>query len=241
MSLPEICIRRPVGTTLLTLALMLAGAIAFRLLPAAALPQVDFPTISVSAQLPGAEPQTMATSVAAPLERQFARIAGITEMTSSSSRGSTQVNLQFDLSRDINGAARDVQAAINAARGFLPPTLRQNPTYRKMNPADAPIMVLALTSETVSRARMYDVASTVLQQKLAQVGGVGQVFVGGGALPAVRVDVSPAALAARGLSLENVRGMLAATTVNRPKGRIEAGDAAYEVETNDQLHEALAV
>ena len=150
-SLPEICIRRPVGTTLLTLALVLAGAIAFRLLPAAALPQVDFPTISVQAQLPGAEPQTMATSVAAPLERQFARIAGVTEMTSQSNRGSTRINLQFDLDRDINGAARDVQSAINAARGYLPSTLRQNPTYRKMNPADAPVMVLALTSETVSQ------------------------------------------------------------------------------------------
>ena len=145
MSLPEICIRRPAGTTLLTLALILAGAIAFRLLPAAALPQVDFPTISVQAELPGAEPQTMATSVAAPLERQFARIAGVTEMTSKSSRGSTSVNLQFDLSRDINGAARDVQAAINAALGFLPSTLKQNPSYRKMNPADAPIILMALT------------------------------------------------------------------------------------------------
>ncbi|WP_300155983.1 efflux RND transporter permease subunit [Solidesulfovibrio sp.] len=237
-SLPEICIRRPVGTALLTLALVLAGAIAFRLLPAAALPQVDFPTISVQAQLPGAEPQTMATSVAAPLERQFARIAGISEMTSQSNRGSTRINLQFDLDRDINGAARDVQSAINAARGFLPPTLRQNPTYRKINPADAPIMVLALTSETVSRAKMYDVASTVLQQKLSQVEGVGQVFVGGGALPAVRVNADPAALAAKGQSLDDVKNMLTATTVVRPKGRLEAGDRSFEVETNDQLHEA---
>ncbi len=237
-SLPEMAIRRPVGTALLTLALLLAGAIAFSLLPAAALPQVDFPTISVRAQLPGAEPQTMATSVAAPLERQFARIAGITEMTSQSSRGSTSINLQFDLDRNINGAARDVQSAINAARGYLPSTLRQNPTYRKMNPADAPVMVLALTSKTVSRARMYDVASTVLQQKLAQVSGVGQVFVGGGALPAVRVNVDPAALAAKGLSFADVSTMLSKTTVNRPKGRIEAGDRSYEVETNDQLHEA---
>ncbi|KHK03879.1 efflux RND transporter permease subunit [Desulfovibrio sp. TomC] len=238
MNLPEICIRRPVGTALLTLALMLAGAIAFRLLPAAALPQVDFPTISVQAQLPGAEPETMATSVAAPLERQFARIAGITEMTSSSSRGSAQINLQFELSRDINGASRDVQAAINAARGFLPSTLRQNPTYRKMNPADAPVMVLALTSPTVPRADMYDVAATVLQQKLAQVEGVGQVFVGGGALPAVRVSVDPAKLAQNGLSLENVRGLITKTTVNRPKGRIESDGAAYEIDVNDQLHKA---
>jgi multidrug efflux pump len=237
-SLPEICIRRPVGTTLLTLALVLAGAIAFRLLPAAALPQVDFPTISVQAQLPGAEPQTMATSVAAPLERQFARIAGVTEMTSQSNRGSTRINLQFDLDRDINGAARDVQSAINAARGYLPSTLRQNPTYRKMNPADAPVMVLALTSDTVSRATMYDVASTVLQQKLSQVPGVGQVFVGGGALPAVRVGADPAALAAKGLSLGDVKDMLTKTTVLQPKGRLESGDRSYEVETNDQLHEA---
>ena len=238
MNLPEICIRRPVGTALVTLALMLAGAIAFRLLPAAALPQVDFPTISVQAQLPGAEPETMATSVAAPLERQFARIAGITEMTSSSSRGSAQINLQFELSRDINGASRDVQAAINAARGFLPSTLRQNPTYRKMNPADAPVMVLALTSPTVPRADMYDVAATVLQQKLAQVEGVGQVFVGGGALPAVRVSVDPAKLAQNGLSLENVRGLISKTTVNQPKGRIESDGAAYEIDVNDQLHKA---
>ncbi|MFP5259100.1 MAG: efflux RND transporter permease subunit [Acidobacteriota bacterium] len=238
MNLPEISIRRPVGTALLTLALVLAGAIAFKLLPAAALPQVDFPTISVSAQLPGAEPETMATSVAAPLERQFARIAGVTEMTSSSSRGSTQINLQFELSRDINGASRDVQAAINAARGYLPPTLRQNPTYRKMNPADAPIMVLALTSATVPRAEMYDVAATVLQQKLAQVEGVGQVFVGGGALPAVRISVDPAKLAQHGLSLENVRGFINTTTVNRPKGRIEGDGTAHEIAVNDQLHSA---
>jgi len=238
MSLPELCIRRPVGTALLTMALVLAGAIAFRLLPAAALPQVDFPTISVQAQLPGAEPQTMATSVAAPLERQFARMAGLTEMTSASSRGSAQINLQFDLSRDINGAARDVQAAINAARGFLPSTLRQNPTYRKINPADAPIMVLALHSDSVPRPRMYDVASTVLQQMLSQVEGVGQVFVGGGASPAVRVSVSPSSLAHYGVSLDDVRNMLAKTTVNRPKGHLEGKDRAYEVETNDQLHEA---
>ncbi|MHC1790167.1 efflux RND transporter permease subunit [Solidesulfovibrio sp.] len=238
MNLPEMSIRRPVGTALLTLALVLAGAIAFKLLPAAALPQVDFPTISVSAQLPGAEPETMATSVAAPLERQFARIAGVTEMTSSSSRGSTQINLQFELSRDIDGASRDVQAAINAARGFLPSTLRQNPTYRKMNPADAPVLVLALTSDTVSRADMYDVAATVLQQKLAQVEGVGQVFVGGGALPAVRVSVDPAKLAQHGLSLENVRGLISKTTVNKPKGRIESATTAYEIAVNDQLHSA---
>jgi multidrug efflux pump len=239
VSLPAICIRRPAGTILLTLALILSGIIAFRLLPVAPLPQVDFPTISVQAQLPGAEPITMATAVAAPLERQFGRIAGVTEMTSANSQGSTSITLQFDLSRDIDGAARDVQAAINAARGYLPSTLRQNPTYRKINPADAPILVLALTSETVSRARMYDVANTVLQQKLSQVEGVGQVVVGGGALPAVRVDVNPAALAQRGLSIATVRDLIAATTVNRPKGHIEAGEASYEIVTNDQLFKAL--
>jgi multidrug efflux pump len=238
MSLPELCIRRPAGTTLLTVALVLAGAIAFRLLPVAPLPQVDFPTIAVSAQLPGAEPITMATSVAAPLERQFGRIAGVTEMTSASSQGSTSIVLQFDLSRNIDGAARDVQAAINAARGDLPPTLRQNPSYRKINPADAPVLVLGLTSETVSRTRLYDVADTVLQQKLSQVEGVGQVLVGGGALPAVRVDVNPAALAHRGLSLADVRNLLSTTTVNRPKGHLEAGDVGYEIETNDQLFQA---
>ncbi len=238
MSISEVCIRRPVGTTLLTLAVILAGAIAFRLLPVSPLPQVDFPTISVQAQLPGAEPMTMATSVAAPLERQFGRIAGVTEMTSTSSRGSTGITLQFDLSRNIDGAARDVQAAINAARGYLPPTLRQNPSYRKINPADAPILVLAITSDTVPRSRLYDVASNVLQQKLSQVAGVGQVFVGGGALPAVRVDVNPAALAAYGLSLENVRGFITDTTVNRPKGRVESGDVGYELDTNDQLYQA---
>jgi hydrophobe/amphiphile efflux-1 (HAE1) family protein len=238
MSLPELCIRRPVGTTLLAAALVLAGAIAFRLLPVAPLPQVDFPTIAVSAQLPGAEPITMATSVAAPLERQFGRIAGVTEMTSSSSQGVTSVVLQFDLSRNIDGAARDVQAAINAARGDLPPTLRQNPSYRKINPADAPILVLGLTSETIPRVQLYDVANTVIQQKLSQVEGVGQVLIGGGALPAVRVDASPAALAHRGLSLADVRALLTSTTVNRPKGRLESGGVSYEIETNDQLFAA---
>ena len=163
-------IRRPVATTLLTLGMALAGILAFEFLPVSPLPQVDFPTISVAANLPGAEPETMATSVAAPLERQFGRIAGVTEMTSSSYRGVSSITLQFDLNRDINGAARDVQAAINAARSYLPPNLPSNPTYRKVNPADAPILILALTSDTAGRAKMYDAASTVLAQKLSQIG-----------------------------------------------------------------------
>jgi len=235
MSLSAPFIRRPVATTLLTLAIALAGAIAFRFLPVSPLPQVDFPTISVSASLPGADPETMATSVAAPLERQFGRIAGVTEMTSTSNRGSTSITLQFDLDRDINGAARDVQAAINAARGFLPSNMPANPTYRKVNPADAPILILALTSDLHTRAQIYDLASTVLQQKIAQVDGVGQVFVGGGSLPAVRVRLNPAAVSRYGLSLEDVRGVLAKTHVNRPKGQVSRGEMAWEVQTNDQL------
>jgi multidrug efflux pump len=235
MSLSGIFIRRPVAATLLTLGLILTGAVAFRQLPVSALPEVDFPTIQVSASLPGADPETMATSVATPLERQFGRIAGVTEMTSTSYRGSTSVTLQFDLNRDINGAARDVQAAINAARGYLPANLPSNPTYRKVNPADAPILILSLTSETVSRAQMYDAASTVLQQKLAQIEGVGQVFVGGGALPAVRVDLNPAALNKYGIGLEDVRAVLASTNVNRPKGQLTTGGRTWEIQTNDQL------
>ena len=203
-----IFIHRPVATTLLTIGLVLAGVIAFRLLPVSPLPQVDFPTISVGASLPGADPETMSTSVAAPLERQFGRIAGVTEMTSTSYRGSTSITLQFDLNRDIDGAARDVQAAINAARGYLPANLPSNPTYRKVNPSDAPILILALTSETMTKPQMYDAASTILQQKLSQVKGVGQVFVGGSSLPAVRVELNPMALSSYGISLEDVRGAL---------------------------------
>ena len=203
-------IARPVATTLLTIAVALAGAIAFRLLPVSPLPPVDFPTIFVSAALPGADPETMATSVAAPLERQFGRIAGVTEMTSVSYRGTTSIILQFDLDRNINGAARDVQAAINAARGFLPPNLPSQPTYRKVNPSDAPVLIVALTSDTLTTAQMYDAASSIMMQKLSQVPGVGQVFVGGSALPAVRVELNPTALNKYGISLENVRGVLTA-------------------------------
>ncbi|MBJ6725320.1 multidrug efflux RND transporter permease subunit [Geomesophilobacter sediminis] len=238
MNISAIFIRRPVATTLLTLGVVLAGMLAFNLLPVSPLPQVDFPTISVSAGLPGADPETMATSVAAPLERQFGRIAGVTEMTSTSNRGSTSVTLQFDLSRDINGAARDVQAAINAARGYLPANLPSNPSYRKVNPSDAPIMIISLTSETVTKPKMYDAASSILAQKLSQVKGVGQVFVGGSSLPAVRIEMNPLALNRYGVSLENVRGAISSTTVNRPKGSVDDRDHTWELHSNDQLNTA---
>src|SRR5256884_9978233 len=185
-------VARPVATTLLAAGLTLAGAVAFTQLPVSPLPQVDYPVISVSASLPGADPETMAATVATPLERQLGRIAGVTEITSSSSLGSTRVTLQFDLNRNIDGAARDVQAAINAARSLLPSGLPNNPTYRKVNPADAPIMIVALTSDTMTRGQIYDAASTVLAQKLSQIEGVGQVNVGGSSLPAVRVELNPA-------------------------------------------------
>jgi len=236
MNLSEPFIRRPVATTLLTVGVTLVGIVAFRFLPVAALPQVEFPTISVAANLPGASPETMATSVAAPLEHQFARIAGVTEMTSWSARGSSGITLQFDLSRDIDGAARDVQAAIMAASGDLPANLPTRPIYRKINPSDAPILILSLTSDIVSRGRMYDVASSLLQQKLSQIEGVGQVYVGGGSLPAVRVDVNPTALNKYGIGLGDVRQMLSRTNVNRPKGQLSDGTRTWEIRTNDQLH-----
>jgi multidrug efflux pump len=238
MNLSSICINRPVATSLLTIGLALAGILAFGQLPVSPLPQVDFPTISISASLPGADPETMSTSVAAPLERQFARIAGVTEMTSTSNRGSASVTLQFDLGRNIDGAARDVQAAINAARGYLPTNMPSNPTYRKVNPADAPILIIALTSETVGIPELYDAASTILAQKLSQVAGIGQVFVGGSSLPAVRVELNPNALSRYGISLEDVRKALAATNVNRPKGKINAQATSWEIETNDQFYKA---
>jgi hydrophobe/amphiphile efflux-1 (HAE1) family protein len=231
-------IKRPVATTLLTIGMALAGILAFGFLPVSPLPQVDFPTIQVSASLPGAEPDTMATSVAAPLERQFGRIAGLTEMTSASYRGTTTIVLQFELTRDINGAARDVQAAINAARSYLPPNLPSNPIYRKVNPADAPILILALTSDTADRATMYDAASTILQQKLSQVDGVGTVFAGGGSLPAVRVELNPWTVHKYGIGLEDVRTMLAATNINRPLGQLADAAVSREIRTNDQLFKA---
>ena len=238
MNLAAPFIRRPVATTLLTIGLTLAGVVGFRMLPVASLPQVDFPTIQVSASLPGASPETMATSVAAPLERQFGRIAGVTGMTSTSYLGSTSIVLQFDLDRDIDGAARDVQAAINAAQGDLPASLPSNPSYRKVNPGDAPIFILALTSRTLSTGALYDAAATVLQQKLSRVEGVGQVVIGGSSLPAVRVELDPLALASHGLSLADVRRTLADTTLRRPKGRLTDGDRSWEVETDDQLRRA---
>ena len=238
MNISATFIRRPVATTLLTVGLVLAGIIAFRLLPVSPLPQVDFPTISVSASLPGADPETMSTSVAAPLERQFGRIAGVTEMTSVSNRGNTSITLQFELNRDINGAARDVQAAINAARSYLPANLPSNPSYRKVNPSDAPIMILSLTSDSVSKPKMYDAASSILAQKLSQVKGVGQVFVGGGALPAVRAELNPLTLNKYGISLAKVRGVLAATNVNRPKGTLSNDTTSWEIHANDQISKA---
>jgi len=235
VSLSTPFVRRPVGTTLMTMALVIAGVISFRLLPVAPLPQVDFPTISVIAGLPGASAETMASAVATPLERQFGRIAGITEMTSVSFLGASTLTLQFDLARDINGAARDVQSAIAAAAGQLPSNLPSLPTYRKVNPADAPILILALTSKVVDKGRMYDIASTVLQQKIAQLDGVGQIFVGGSALPAVRVDLNPMALARYGIGLNEVQRVLATANVNRPKGQLDDGRYTWELNATDQL------
>jgi multidrug efflux pump len=231
-------IARPVATTLLTIAVVLAGMMALRTLPVSPLPQVDFPTISVTASLPGASPETMAATVATPLERALGRISGITEMTSSSSLGATRVVLQFDLSRDIDGAARDVQAAINAARTLLPTGLPANPVYRKVNPADAPIMILALTSDTRTQGQMYDSASTILAQKLSQVQGVGQVTVGGSSLPAVRVELNPQALYKYGIGPEEVRAAIAATNVNRPKGTLQEGERHWQILANDQARTA---
>ena len=238
MNITATFIHRPVATTLLTIGVTLVGIVAFRFLPVAALPQVEFPTINVSANLPGASPETMATSVAAPLERQFTRIAGVTEMTSGSQLGSTTITLQFDLSRDINGAARDVQAAIAAARADLPAALPGNPRYWKVNPADAPILILSLTSDIVSRGQMYDVATSILQQKLAQIDGVGLVHVGGGSLPAVRVDLNPTALNKYGIGLGEVRQVLSRTNVNRPKGQLSDATRTWEIRVNDQLQKA---
>jgi multidrug efflux pump len=239
MNVSEVFIRRPVATTLLTVAIGLAGAVAFRILPVSPLPQVDFPTISVQAGLPGASPETMASSVATPLERQFTRIASVTEMTSSSSLGSTSITLQFDLNRNIDAAARDVQAAINASRGYLPTNLPNNPTYRKVNPADSPIVLLALTSPILTKAQMYDAASSIMAQKLSQISGVGQVIVGGSSLPGVRVELDPRVLNKYGIGLEQVRGVLAAANANTPKGHFSDGHRAWEVGANDQMFKAI--
>ncbi len=238
MNLSQPFIARPVGTALITLGIALAGAIAFFLLLIAPLPQVEFPTISVSASLPGASPETMAATVATPLERALGSIAGVSEITSSSSLGSSRITLQFDLNRDIDGAARDVQAGINAARSMLPTGMPNNPTYRKVNPADAPVMIVALTSDTLTRGQMYDAASTVIAQRLSQVDGIGQVSIGGGALPAVRIELDPNRLAANGIALENVRATVVASNANRPKGALESLDRYWQLGANDQSRTA---
>jgi multidrug efflux pump len=234
----SIFIRRPVATTLLSVAIFLAGAIAFRFLPVAPLPQVDFPTISIGAGLPGASPETMASSVATPLERQFGRIASVTQMTSTSQLGQTSITLQFDLNRNIDAAARDVEASINAASGQLPAGLPTKPTYRKVNPADAPIMLLGVNSDNLTLPDMYDTANSILAQKLAQVEGVGQVFVGGSSSPAVRVQVNPQQLNSYGISLENIRAVLGSANANRPKGQTSDPQRAWDINTTDQLFKA---
>ena len=238
MNLSTPFIHRPVATTLLTVAIALAGILAFVMLPVAELPQIDFPTIDVLASLPGASPEIMASSVATPLERQFGRIAGVSEMSSSSYLGSTSIALQFDLNRNIDGAARDVQAAINAARSYLPANLPSNPTYLKVNPADSPIFVIVLSSKIYDRGRLYDAASTVMEQKLSQIQGVGQVFVGGSSLPGVRVDINPTQLNSYGLGLQDVKNMLSQQNANEPKGQIWDGNTTADILDNDQLLKA---
>ena len=238
MNISEPFIRRPVATTLLTLGVVLAGAIAFTLLPVAPLPQVDIPTISVSASLPGASPEVMAATVATPLERALGRIAGVNEITSQSSLGSARVTLQFDLNRSVDGAARDVQAAIQAARSELPSSLPNNPTYRKVNPADAPSIILAMTSDTLSQGQIYDAASTIVAQKISQVAGVGQVTVGGSSLPAVRVELNPNTLNKYAISFSEVRAAIIANNANRPKGIVEDGEKSWQIYANDQAKKA---
>ena len=238
MSISAPFIRRPIGTSLLAAALLLSGILAFNFLPVASLPRVDFPVIGVGAGLPGADPQTMASAVATPLERQFGRISGVNQMTSSSQLGSTSITLQFDLNRDINAAARDVQASINAARSQLPANLPSNPSYRKANPADAPVLILALTSDTMTVPQMYDAADSILAQKLAQVDGVGQVFVGGAAQPAVRAEVNPTLLNKLGIGLDTVRTALNAANANRPKGQVSNRTTSYSFSATDQLFTA---
>jgi multidrug efflux pump len=238
MNISDPFIRRPVATTLLLVALALAGAVAFQFLPVSPLPQVDFPTIQVQAQLPGASPETMASSVATPLERQFAHIAAVTEMTSSSSLSSTSITLQFDLNRSIDAAARDVQAAINAARGYLPTNLPSNPTYKKVNPSESPIFLLALTSDVLTQGQVYDAATSIMGQKLSQVPGVGQVTIGGSALPGVRIELNPTQLNKYGIGLEQVRQALSSQNVNTPKGHVSDGRRSYEIGANDQMFTA---
>ncbi len=233
-------IKRPVATSLMSIAIILAGAAAYKLLPVASLPEVEYPVISVGAGLPGADPETMASAVATPLERQFSKIAGINQMTSSSSTGSAGITMQFDLSRDVNGAARDVQAAINAARSQLPANLPSNPTYRKINPADSPILMLTLTSDTVPVPQLYDAADSILAQKIAQVVGVGQVYIGGSAKPAVRIEANPTQLAAYGVGLDALRAVVSQVNVNQPVGYINGDRSRWSLDTTDQLFGAKA-
>ena len=233
-------IRRPVATFLMSVAVLLAGAVAYKLLPVASLPQVEYPVISAYASLPGADPETMASAVTTPLERQFAKIAGINEMTSSSATGTSNITMQFDLSRDVNGAARDVQAAINAARSQLPANLPSNPGYYKINPADSPILIMALTSDTMNVPQLYDACDSILAQKIAQVQGVGQVFCGGSAKPAVRIEANPVQLAHYGVGLEALRAAIGTVNVNQPKGYLQGDGKRWSVSTTDQLFGAKA-
>src|ERR1700684_1981900 len=238
MSVSSPFIKRPIGTSLLTLALLLSGGLAFGFLPVAPLPQVDFPVIQVSASLPGASPETMASAVATPLERQFGRIAGVNQMTSVSQLGATGIVLQFDLNRNIDAAARDVQAAINAARSQLPSYLPCNPWSPKVNPAEAPILIMSMTSDSITLPDIYDQANSILSQKLAQVSGVGQVYVGGGANPAVRAELDPNLLNKTGVGLDAVRTALSAENANRPKGEVANGTTDWTINNNDQITRA---
>ena len=231
MNLSRPFVERPIATVLLTIGIALAGIVAFLVLPVSPLPQVDYPTISVQASLAGASPSTMASSVATPLERRLGIIPGVNELTSTSSNGSARITLQFDLSRNIDSAAREVQAAINAARADLPATLRSNPTYRKRNPASAPVMILALTSRTRTPGQIYEAVSNIVSQRLSQVEGVGEVEIGGGSLPAVRVELEPFSLNRMGISTEDVRAAIQANNANRPKGAIESGDRRLQIYT----------
>src|SRR5208337_992002 len=238
MNISAAFIRRPVATTLITVGIAFAGALAYTVLPVSPLPQVDFPTISVNASLPGGSAEIMASSVATPLERQFGHIAGVTEMTSASSLGNTSITIQFDLDRNIDGAARDVEAAINAARTYLPTNLPSHPTYRKVSPADAPIMILGLTSVKFEPSKLYDEASTVIEQKLSQIQGVGQVSVGGGALPSVRVDANPTELAGYGLTVANLQSVLSLQNSDLAKGQLSDGLVTADILANDQISRA---
>ncbi|MFZ4733278.1 MAG: efflux RND transporter permease subunit, partial [Pirellulales bacterium] len=238
MNLSAWFINRPVGTTLLSVAVTLTGALCWFLLPVSPLPQIEYPTVNVGAGLPGASPETMASAVATPLERQFGLIAGVTEMTSASTLGQTSITLQFELDRDIDAAVRDVQAAINAARGRLPATLPGNPSARKVNPADSPVMILAMTSPLHDKPRLQDVAATILQPKLSQLPGVGQVVISGGSAPAVRVSVNPTVLERYGLGLDDVRTVLQQANTARPKGTLDDGTHSWSIATTDQLFTA---